>query len=288
MNSENESHEDIKKQIKSKVDFENIKSEYFLQRIFNYLKKNKSLKIAKYSKKLQKKLNLSINSYKEFSELYSSIEIELKLAYDFSVNFINIPDKNREYYHIYFDNSNKEIKRNYLVITDKVEIIKIIIDYQVLSFRELFANCKHFSSIIFKKFDRINITDMSFMFAKCSLLKELNLSNFHTDNVTDMSYMFYGCKSLKELNLSNFNTNNVIYMNQMFRECSSLIKLNLSNFNTNNVTVMTCMFYECKSLKELNLSNFKVNKETNMYLMFEGCSDELKKKIKIQNKDIEI
>ena len=44
------------------------------------MKENKSLEIVKYNKKLQKKLNLSINDYKEYSQIRSSIEIEIKIA----------------------------------------------------------------------------------------------------------------------------------------------------------------------------------------------------------------
>ena len=68
--------------------------------------------------------------------------------------------------------------------------IKIIIDYQVKSFKELFSGCYYIESINFKKFYRNNITDMSYMFAGCSSLKELNLNNFNTNNVTNMSDMF--------------------------------------------------------------------------------------------------
>ena len=77
--------------------------------------------------------------------------------------------------------------------------IKVIIDYQVKSFKELFYWCKCIESINFKKFYRNNITDMSWMFNGCSSLKELNLNNFNTNNVTNMSYMFYGCSSFKEI-----------------------------------------------------------------------------------------
>ena len=72
--------------------------------------------------------------------------------------FINISYYDKEYYYISFDKSNEEIKkRNYLIKTDKVKIIKIIINYQVKSFKKIFYNCKCISSIIFKKFFRINI-----------------------------------------------------------------------------------------------------------------------------------
>ena len=46
------------------------------------------------------------------------------------------------------------------------------------------------------------------------------------------------------------------------------------------------MFYGCSSLKELNLNNFNTNNVTNMRFMFEGCSDDLKMKIRSENKNL--
>ena len=128
----------ISKNEKYKGDFKNLKSDYFLIKIFDIIKQNKSLKIVKYNKKLQKRLNISINDYKECSK----IEIELQLANNKYGQFINISDK-ENYCHIYFDNSNKEIKRNYLEKNEKVKMIKIIIDYQVKSFEKLFDRCEN-------------------------------------------------------------------------------------------------------------------------------------------------
>ena len=51
-----------------------------------------------------------------------------------------------------------------------------------------------------------------------------------------------------------------------------------------NVNYMSCMFSGCSSLEELNLSNFNTNNVNDIYDMFYGCSDELKNKIKEQNK----
>ena len=160
------------------------------------------LLIVKYNKKLQNRLNLSIEDYKE----YSSIEIELKLVNNKYGKFINNPDKDKKYYHIFFNNSKEEIKRNYLKDKEKVNTIKIVINYQVKSFEYLFYNCNNISSINFKRFYKNNITNMTCMFFECKSLKELNLSNFNTNNVTNMSCMFYNCSLLKELNFSNFNT----------------------------------------------------------------------------------
>ena len=51
MNSENISNIDKIKETNSKAVFENLKSNVILKRIFNNIKKNKSLEIMKYNKK---------------------------------------------------------------------------------------------------------------------------------------------------------------------------------------------------------------------------------------------
>ena len=158
-------------QLKESKVLENLKSDYFLIKTINIIKKNKLLNITKYNKKFQKRLNININNYKEYSQLYSSIEIELKLSDNIYGRFINISNEEKEYYHIYFDNSIEEIKRNYLKDNEKVKMIKIIINYQVKSFNGLFNYCECIHSKFFKKFYRNNITDMSNMFSFCSSLK---------------------------------------------------------------------------------------------------------------------
>ena len=196
----------------------NIKSNFILKKFFGYIYKRKSLEIIKYNKNIQKRMNININNYKEYSEKYSSIEIEIIPMKNKYGRFINIEEGDEEYYHIYFnDNKKEEIKSTYINEDDKVSKINIIINYQVTSFKLLFYKCECIKSINFKKFNRNNITDMKCMFYEYSELKELNLNNFNTNNVTDMNYMFYGCSSLKELNLNNFNTNNVTNMRGMFR-----------------------------------------------------------------------
>ena len=67
-----------KQGIKSKDELKNLKSDYFLQKIFDHLQTKKSLEIFKYNKKLQKRLNININNYKEYSEIYSSIYVKMK------------------------------------------------------------------------------------------------------------------------------------------------------------------------------------------------------------------
>ena len=298
---------------------ENIKNTFFLQIMFDYILKNKYFGMIKYNKNMQKKMNLNINDYKEFSK----IELEIIPKKRVMKKFINVlkdyPEYDTlardtikegiEYYHIYLNDNKEEFKRHYLIKNelDEVKKIKIIIDHQVLSLEKLFQDCQCIESICFKKFYRNDIkkmnnmfirclnlkeikfssfntnhvTNMSCMFAHCTSLEELNLSNFNTINVTDMESMFGCCYSLKKLNVSNFNTSKVENMHSMFHSCRSLKELNLSNFNTNKVIKIDCMFYGCSSLKELDLSNFNTNKVDDMSAMFNRCSS--LKKLDISN-----
>ena len=273
MNPENLGRNRKKEKMKtnSKNIFKNLKSDYFLKYLFNLLEKNKFLSIIKYNKSIKKRMSINIQDYKDYSEIYSSIELEIKPVKNKYGDFININDKNEIYYHIYFDNKREEIKRNYLNENEKIKSIKIIIDYQIKTFRNLFYYCECIQSLNFKKFYRNNIDNMSFMFYNCSSLNTLNITNFNTNNVIDMRAMFYGCSSLKELNLNNFYTNNVSDMSGMFSGCSSLNKLNINNFNTNNVIYMNHMFYGCTSLEKLNLNNFNFKNVIQFNCMFSRC-----------------
>ena len=217
-NKENES-------VKPNPILENIKSDYFLQKLYDIMPKKKKLEIVKYNKKVQNRLNLGVKDYKEYSEIEIEI-ITIKGGYG---KFININEKDKLYYHIYFNDNKEEIKNKYKIDYegDKVTKIKIIIDYQIKSFNSLFKWCECIESINFKKFYRNNITNMSYMFYGCWSLKELNLINFNTSNVIDMSFMFCKCLSLKELNLTNFNTNNVNNMWSMFLGCSDDLKMKI-------------------------------------------------------------
>ena len=45
---------------------ENIKSDYFLQKLYDNMTKKKKLEIIKYNKRIQNRINLSVNDYKEY------------------------------------------------------------------------------------------------------------------------------------------------------------------------------------------------------------------------------
>ena len=266
-----ESNQEIKQHnLISKLD--NIKSRYILKIIARNTNQKQLLKILKINRKTQKRLDLDINSYIKYSELYSSIEIELIPSKNKSGKFMKKLNKEEElYYHIYFNDSKEETKTNIIKKNENISKIKIIINHQVMSFEDLFSNGKCIESIYIKKCYRNNINNMSGMFFDCSSLKEINIFKLKTNNVENMSYMFDNCSSLKELNLKNFDTSNVKDMSKMFYGCESLEKINLSSFNTKNVIDMSYMFELCNSLKKINISNFTTEKLNEVKGMFAYC-----------------
>ena len=124
----------IKEKVKSNNSIlEKIKSKYILEEIFDYLIKSKSLDIIKYNKKTQSTFDINFNTYKEFSEKYSAIELEIIPVENKYNEFINLTKKEKPYYHIYFNDEKKEIKRYKLKSKDKEKKIKIKIDNQIKS-----------------------------------------------------------------------------------------------------------------------------------------------------------
>ena len=100
-----------KNQLKSTTRYEKIKADYFLEKVFNNLEMKKTLNIVKYNKNIKERINININDYKEYSEKYSSIEIEIRPFNDEYGKFINFSLENEKYYHIYFNNNEVEIKK---------------------------------------------------------------------------------------------------------------------------------------------------------------------------------
>ena len=276
----------IKNIIENKNYFYFIKSKYILKQIFEYLNTKRKLEILKCCKKMQKKLEIVLNDFKDYSEKFSNIVIEIIPSKNKYGKFINYRKNKSSYFYIYFNDNSKRVNKNYISEDDNVKKINILINYHIDSFYELFFGCDCIESMSFKQFSRINIKYMNWMFYGCSFLKHLNLSNFKTINVVSMKAMFSKCISLKKLDLSNFNTDNVTNMCEMFCECSSLKELDLSNFKTNKVTNMNNMFDGCSSLKELNISKFNTDNLIEYDKMFDKCSEELIEKIKTQNKNL--
>ena len=99
---------------------ENIKSSYMIKLIFQYLDEKWKLKIVKYNKRLQKRINISIINFKFFSKryiIYESNRIGKEYdAYDgklyFEGEYLNGQKngKGKEYY----DNGKLKFEGEYL------------------------------------------------------------------------------------------------------------------------------------------------------------------------------
>ena len=269
MKNSNKNKNAKRKKVEFKDKFVTLKSNFFLRNVFDNLEYNKYLKIIRYNKQIQQRLNLSIKDYID----YGKIKIEIIPIEKAVGQFINIIfESETKYFHIYFNNNfKKEIHRTCLKKNDKVNKINVILDQQITSFYKLFDNCKCIKSVSFKSFNRKNIRNMELMFNKCSSLKEIDLSNFHTDNVCNMDSMFSGCP-FEKINLSNFITDNVKSLEGMFSSCSSLKEINLSKFNTSKVSSMAWMFSGCISLKEIDISYFNCNNLGRVSFMFSNCT----------------
>ena len=110
MDSNNDSKN---KKIKTKQPeyLNNIKSIKILKQIIYNISKVKYLQILKYNRKAQKRLYIDLNTYKLYSEKYSAIEIIIKPDEVELGPFINIPEEEKSFYHIYFNNNKNEKKK---------------------------------------------------------------------------------------------------------------------------------------------------------------------------------
>ena len=170
---------------------ENVKSKYILQKIFNNIIKDKTIKIVKYNKNIKNKININIDDYEKYwLEKYEIVEIEIIPAKNNYGKFINIYDKNKyKYCHIFFNNNyKKQIKRNFLKKDENVAKINIILDKHIKSFFRLFYECR-IEYISFKKYYRNNIILFKEMFGKCGSLKEANISNLNCKKVLDGAHV---------------------------------------------------------------------------------------------------
>ena len=195
----------------------NIKSKYIMKQIFQNLKEINFINIIRYNKTIKNRIDITLEDYKK----YTKIEIKIDtLCYGKFINRFN----DEKYIHIYFNSKQKERNKTmkYIEYEEKVEEIKIIIDYGIKSLEVLFKECNAIKKIKFIGFSIRDITNMNGMFCYCPNLEELDLSNFKTENEIDMSNMFIGCSKLKKVSLSNFNGINDVNMSNMFSECKSL------------------------------------------------------------------
>ena len=86
----------------------NVKSDYFIQKLFGYILKRKSLETIRYNKSIQKRIDININHYKDYFETKISIELDIIPMKGEYGEFININEEDKKYFHIYFNNNKKK------------------------------------------------------------------------------------------------------------------------------------------------------------------------------------
>ena len=106
-----------------------LKSDYFIQKFFGYIPKKKSLETIRYNKSIKKRIDISINNYKAYSEKYSSIELDIIPMKGKYGKFINIKEEDKKYFHIYFNDNKKEIEKTLLNKYDNFSKLSIIFYY---------------------------------------------------------------------------------------------------------------------------------------------------------------
>ena len=160
-----------------------VKSKLILKKIISCIQREKLMKIIFRNKKLQNKLNLSINDYKKLCTVEIEMEIiNRKIKEDaYFIHYLN--EEISSFYHIYFDDNKEEMKRNYLTPEDKITKIKISIDSGIESLKNLFYNCAIIKRIKFNKFNIKDIIDFSYMFYNCKFIENIDVSKVKTENV---------------------------------------------------------------------------------------------------------
>ena len=119
----------------------NIKSKYIFKKIFEHLQEKILLKIIKINKHIKENLNKDIYDYKTYKTVI--IDIIPSVKGDKNI-FINYKKEDGKYYHIYFNDNEKEEKKNFFYKpfsnnwNEEVKISKItiIIDSQINSFKK--------------------------------------------------------------------------------------------------------------------------------------------------------
>ena len=86
-----------------------------MEKLYDNIQKKEKLEIVKYNKKIQNRVKLSIKDYKEYSETFTPIKIEIIPAKGIYGIFINIDENDKLYYHIYFNDNKEEIKNKYRI-----------------------------------------------------------------------------------------------------------------------------------------------------------------------------
>ena len=287
----------MEKTFNKKNDIDNIQSNYIFQKVFSYVDDLNALRIVKYNKCAQKKLNITKETFQfvNIKEKSNNLtENGIKRLLKLKNNNLNDNEKDKIIVKIletFSENTklgvdknctaNISVHRNLIPDNGKFlhkyrNLTELTFKYfpnNITTYSNYFQNFANLKKLDLSGFITSKFISMQNMFDKCYNLEYVNLGKFITSNVTDMSGMFKGCSNLKTIiGLENFNTSNVTNMSRMFYKCYNLEYVNLRKFITSNVTDMSHMFEGCINLKIIKgLENFNTSNVIDMSYMFAGC-----------------
>ena len=84
----------------------------FYKKYLITLQKKVLLQIIKNNKRIQKRLHININTYKEYFEIFTPIELEIIPMQNGEGKFINIKKEDKDYFYIYLMKIKKKRKEN--------------------------------------------------------------------------------------------------------------------------------------------------------------------------------
>ena len=112
-----------------------IKNKFILKKIFNNIEKKRILHIIQFNKNLQNKLSITLDDYKKeckiIFEIFPSQKSLISESNDSNIFLNYFNEESKPYYHIYFNDNEEEVKRNYFNGTDKISKIKVVIDNEI-------------------------------------------------------------------------------------------------------------------------------------------------------------
>ena len=268
-----------------------IKSSFNLKEIFSFVKEKTKLKVIKYNKYLQNKMDVTKEDFETLNNIVVNIKLtpeyinKLKKEYNEIKNKIDNKLYDGEQKKKELENDlylkGQELKCRFLgapFFNQNLEFIKVYLDDLLVENSRFFIDFLKQEKIPVKIKVTIdkksNIKDFFCMFAKCRAISELQFLRINTKEITSMNYMFYDCINLKSLDLSDFETNELTNMFGMFKNCQKLENLKLSDtFITSKVTNMQYLFEDCWALSSIDLHKFDTSKLDCTVYMFKNCKN---------------
>ena len=169
---------------------ENIKSIFILKKIFNIITNKKKLKIIRYNKKIQTKLNIKIVDYKKYETLK-----EFNKKFGLNINDINIKE---------LDLRNRKIGNEGLKFLKKFQFEFKELEVLNLSYNKI-TDIQILENIQFKKLKELNLSNNDI-----SDINVLEKKHFEKLEKLDLSFNHY-LSSVKILEKVNFKQLNKLY-----------------------------------------------------------------------------